>query len=288
MNIMFLRKSKYNILKNLQILSIDVVLGTMAIGYLAIRILNVEANPIWWIILPLSVWIIYSLDHIIDGSKNKQEATIYRHWFHYLHQNLILTFIVLASVINLVLCLLYLDIHIIIMGLLLSIFIAIYFALIFFLKSTRVVLLQKELIIAFVYTFGIFMAPLYWYGSLPSIHVMIVIFIIFILAWFEGIMISFFEYFDDIKDGHTSFTVIAGKRNTRLFLIIGHMIIEIIAIILLIIIPVDIVFYALLIALIMNLILGIVTIYPENLENNNTYKFIGEFVFLLPVLLVFV
>ena len=264
------------------------MLGTLAVGYMATRILHVSANPIWWIILPMSVWIVYTLDHIIDSYKNKTEAVIYRHKFHYLNRKSISIVMIFTGTTTLILSVLFLDTQIIILGILLSLVIAFYFALIFFFKQKRSIFLQKELIIAIAYTTGIFMAPLYWYGSLPSFSVIVVIFNIFILAWFEGIMISWFDYDNDIKDGHTSFTILFGKRNTRQFLILGHMIIEIITIIFLVITPFNIVFWALLVTLVMNLLLGFIIIFPHSFAQNNYYRIIGETVFLLPVLVVFV
>jgi len=279
---------KYHFLNTIQILSLDVVAGTLAVGYMAIRLLNVTPVPQWWVILPLAVWVVYSLDHIIDSAKNKGEAVIYRHRFHYLYRKQIIFVLILTGLITASLSLMYLDRQIIILGLGLSIFIAIYFALIYFLKLKKTVFLQKELIIAFVYTSGIFIAPLYWYEALPSFSVIIIIFIIFLIAWFEGILISWFDNDNDIMDGHTSFTVIVGKRNTRRFLIVGHMFVEILIVVVLIMIPVSIIFYALLITLIMNFILAMIIMFPESFARNNYYRLIGETVFLLPFSIILV
>ena len=279
---------RYSFLIILQIFSIDVVLGTITIGYLATKLLNVEANPYWWVILPLSVWVVYSIDHVIDSLKNKNIAVIYRHRFHYLHRKPIIIMIVIAALTSVILSILYLDYQIIRMGLALSAFIASYFALMYFLLQKQSIFLQKELIIAIVYTTGIFMAPLFWSNQLPSFPIIIVLFIIFMLAWLEGIMISWFDFDNDIKDGHISFTVIAGKRNTRYFLILGHMLIEIVTIILLILVPLNIIFWTLLILLVMNLLLGLVILFPDSFYKNSYYRFIGETVFILPILIIFV
>ncbi len=285
---MITHNSRYNFFSSIQLLSIDVVLGTLAIGYMATSMLHVSANPYWWIILPMSVWVVYSFDHIIDSYKKKTEAIIYRHKFHYLNRKIISIAVIVTSILAFVLSLLFLEIQIISLGLLLSLFIAFYFVLIFLFKQKRSIFLQKELIIAIAYTTGIFMAPLYWYGSLPSFSVIVVIFSIFALAWFEGIMISWFDYDNDIKDGHTSFSILFGKRNTRRFLILGHMVIEIITIVFLITTPLNIVFWALLITFVMNLLLGLIIIFPHSFMRNNYYRIIGETVFLLPTLVVFV
>ncbi len=278
---------KYNFLEFLQILSIDVVLGTIAIGYMATRILNVEANPYWWIILPLTVWVVYSIDHIIDSTKNKDHAVIYRHRFHYLNRRPILFMIMITGIITVFLSLQYLDPQIIILGLCLSVFIAFYFALIYSMKRKKSLLLQKELIIALVYTFGIFMAPLYWHGALPSFSVMIVIFNIFVLAWIEGIMISWFDYDSDIKDGHTSFTVIVGKRNTRRIMLIVHSILELVTITVLLTINYSVTFYALVITLIINFLLGLIIMFPDSYLSKTYHRLIGETVFFLPALVFF-
>jgi len=285
---MFPKKNKYSFLEFLQILSIDVVFGTLAIGYMATRILNVVPTPCWWIILALSVWVIYSLDHIVDSFKKKGDAVIVRHRFHYIYRKPILIVITIAGLISITLSILFLEKQIIYSGLILTLFIAIYLCSIYVSNKKKTILLQKELYIALVYTTGIFLAPIYWYQQLPPYPILLIIFIIFILAWFEGIMISWFDYDNDINDGHCSFTVIVGKKNTRRFLLIAHSLIEFIMITALLITSDSIVFYVLLINLIMNLMLGLLILFPHNKISAKYHRLIGESIFLLPVLVFFV
>ena len=280
-------KHNSSIFETIQFLSFDIVLGTLAVGYMATRILSVSVNPVWWIVLPLATWVVYSLDHIIDSFKNKETSVITRHKFHYDHRKTIVLFVILISIITLFFSLLYLDTKVLASGIILSIFIGLYFTILYFFRKKKLALLQKELFIAIVYTTGIFMAPLYWYGSLPSFPIILIIINIFLLVWFEGIMISWFDFDYDNKDGHTSFTVIVGKKHTRRFLITGHMLVELSTIIALIITPVSIVFWALLITFFMNLILGMIIILPDNFSRNNYFRLIGETVFWLPALVVF-
>tara|TARA_Y100000031_G_C8248303_1_gene399266 strand:- start:2594 stop:3484 length:891 start_codon:yes stop_codon:yes gene_type:complete len=281
-------KHTYTILEKIQFLSIDVVIGAVAVGYMATRLLEVVATPMWWLILPMAVWVTYSLDHIVDSVKNKNEAVIDRHRFHYANRKPIIVMIVLVGLVTILLSWLFLDDKIIIYGIALSIIIGLYFALLYFLNTWKTALLQKELIIAGIYTSGIFLAPLVWYGGAPPYYAIAVISSIFVLVWFEGIMISWFDYDNDIKDGHTSFTVIIGRRNTRRFLIVAHMLLEIMIITALILISDKIAFYSLLIALIMNLLLGLIIMFPHRVSKNNYYRLLGEVVFFLPVMIVLV
>jgi hypothetical protein len=56
-----------NLLQKLSILSIDVVIGSLFCGAFVVKLLDVQPGFAWWIVLPFSVWIVYGLDHLIDG-----------------------------------------------------------------------------------------------------------------------------------------------------------------------------------------------------------------------------
>jgi len=282
------QKHKYSFFKLLQILSIDVVIGSLAVGYMATIILDVAANPVWWLILPMSVWIIYTLDHLVDGYKNKSYSVIERHRFHYEYRKLIIGFVMVISFIAIALSVLYLDWRIVIGGMILLIIIVFYLLVIFILKNRKTILLQKELIIAIVYTSGIFLAPAIWYGSIPSFPILCVIAIIGLLALTEGIMNSWFDYEYDIEDGYSSFTVLTGRKFTLSFLIATHMFIEAVILILLFTIPIDIVFWSLVILLIINVLLGVISLYPENYFFKKHHRTIGELTFILPILIILV
>lgn len=276
---------KYSFIDIYQILSIDVVIGTIAIGCMAVKLLNVSANPYWWIILPLAVWSIYTTDHIIDSFKNKGNAIIVRHKFHYIHRKALLVIVIITTMICVVLSFAFFETVIIYYGLLLSMITALYFILIHVFKNKKTLLLQKEFIIAGIYTYGIFLAPLFWYGSIPSYSIIVMILIIFVLAWLEGIMVSWFDYDNDLKDGHTSFSVLKGKKFTRYFLIASHLILAIFTIILLMFVKNQVIFISLVITLIMNLILATIILLPTRFSQQNSYALLGEAVFFLPFLI---
>ncbi len=273
---------KYSFIDIYRILSIDVVIGTVAIGYMAVKILNVTANPYWWIILPLAVWSIYTTDHLIDSFKNKGIAVIVRHKFHYIHRKTLLVIVIITSLICVILSFTFFEATIIYYGLLLSMITALFFLLIHVLKKKKTLLLQKEFIIAGIYTYGIFLAPLFWYGSIPSYPIIAVILNIFVLAWLEGIMVSWFDYDNDIKDGHTSFSVLTGKTSTRYFLLITHLILAIFTIILLMFIINKIVFISLVITFFMNMVLALIILFPKIFSHQDSYALLGEAVFFLP------
>jgi len=273
--------------QTIQTLSIDVVVGAIAVGYFASRILEVDPNPVWWFILPSAVWSFYTLDHLIDGFKSKGKTGIYRHRFHFKYQKLLLTLSVFFGLVSLLLSLKFLDHQIIKFGLLLGGLVLTYFLALFFWGNKKLLLLQKELVIAFVYIFGIWLAPLVWSGQIPETNTILIISIFILLAWAEGIMASYFDYENDLKEGHSSFTVLFGKQLSRRFLIVLHILVFIIIKISIFFISTNLQFAALMILALMNLTLLLIMLYPDWFQKNERYRIVGESVFLLPTLIVF-
>ena len=273
--------------QTIKTLSIDVVVGAIAVGYFASRILEIDPNPVWWFILPAAVWSFYTLDHLIDGFKSKGKTEIYRHHFHFKYRKLLLTLSVFFGLASLLLSMKFLDHQIIKFGLLLGGLVLTYFLALFFWWNKKLLLLQKELVIAFVYIFGIWLAPLVWSGQFPNTFIIIVLGIFISLAWAEGIMASWFDFENDLKDGHSSFTVLFGKQLSRRFLIVLHILTFIIIKISIFFISTNLQFAALMILALMNLTLLLIMLYPDWFQKNERYRIIGESVFLLPALIIF-
>jgi len=258
------KKDSHSLLEILQFLSIDVVLGTLAVGYMITRILDVQPLTMWWLILPMVVWVVYSLDHIIDSTRRKEKACIPRHRFHHNNLKKIIFAIIVVGTTAIWLSIIYLDFKIVLYGIFLSVLIGLYFLIIFFLKNRKLAIVQKELFIALAYVSGITLAPLYWYGALPSFSVIIVILCLFLLAWAEGIMISYFDFEKDIEDGHTSLTIIMGRKITRRLLLLVHISIETFLVVVVLSVDQSIVLIvAIFILLFMNALLGIVILFSH-------------------------
>lgn len=272
-------------LKIIQYLSLDVVLGSLAVGYLAVRLLDVIPNPYWWPILALSVWIIYSFDHLLDGYKHKNNGKIERHNYYFRNRKIIIPIMGLFSLIVVILSFLYLDKGIITGGILLGIITLLYFLTINFSSVNIRYFIPKELIISIIYTTGIVMAPIIWKGELPEPSVILIIIIIGLLAFSEGVMISYFDYELDLADGHSSFTIRFGQTQTKRFLLALHLIVEIAIIIALFKAETRFILICLILLLLINFILGLLTMIPHRPFVLKYHKIIGEAVFILPFIL---
>jgi len=280
------KKSLSDFYKIFQSLSFDVVIGVVALSLFATRLMGVMAQPVWVLILILVTWSFYTFDHLLDGIKSKRLSTIFRHYFHYTNRNLLFIVSAITGIVAFILSLLFLEREIINIGLILSLFVLVYFLAIRLLAEKHSVFLQKEFIIAFVYTVGIWVAPMVWGKNNYNTFTQIVVFVLFLMAWAEGIMASYYDYENDLKDKHTSFTVIFGKQNARRFLIVLHIVVFVIIKISVFFVSTNIQFVAMIILALMNLSLLLIILYPKYFEENEKYRIFGEMVFWIPFLIL--
>ena len=270
-----------------QVLSLDVVLGALAVGLFAIRVLNVTPQPVWWIILPLAVWSVYTLDHILDGIALKGQSTIFRHSFHYKNRKVLIPFVFAAAITSILLSLLYMEKPIIISGIILSVFVIIYFILVYFQEKLRIKYIHKEVFIAFVYVTGILLAPVVWYNE-PLIYQHFLLFgILMLLVWTESVIISYYDFKEDKNDQLNSFTTTYGPERTRTIVISVQLILAVILFLSLLVCDVKVLLGAVIIESFMNFILLVIIYFHETFAKNNLFRWIGETVFMLPVLILF-
>jgi len=270
-----------------QVLSLDVVLGSLSVGLFAIIILGVDPNSVWWIVLPLAVWSIYTFDHLVDGFKKKGQSHIYRHRFHYHNRKILFPLIIILGSAAISLSFIFLDEQIIFFGLGLSVFVIFYFILVSFQDKLKIRYIQKEFFIAVVYILGILLAPLVWHQQQLSFPQNFVFSILFVLAWAESVIISYHDFNLDKADGLKSFSIFHGLKKTRIILTILFCAVAIILIAGLVLFDDKVIVGALIIELLMNLILLALIYFPDFFSKAHHFRWVGETVFLFPALIVF-
>jgi len=266
-------------------LSLDVVIGVIASALFANHLLQLQLNTNWLTILVLATWSFYTFDHLIDGFKTKDKALIFRHLFHYKYRIQLSIMAIISAFAAIIMAYLYLDKLVITAGLLLGLIGLIYFLILIF-TTKKNIFFQKEVIIAFFYVIGIWMAPLLSAEQTPDIFVFASMLFIFLLAFAEGVMASYFDFEKDAREGHSSFAVIFGKQSTNNLLKILHSLLFVVLLYLLTLRISELQLIAYIIISLMNFILLIINIFPHIFTKNDKYRIIGEVVFWIPALLV--
>ena len=183
------------IFKTLRHLSLDIVAGSLGQLHLFSGYFGVVISWEVYALLGSAVWLIYTADHIIDGTSIKQPIKD-RYLFHRSYKTVLLVAMALVAVCGLVL-LFRIPSNLLIYGLLLSALSIAYLLLSKWLGS----FFSKELLVAIVYALGIFL-PLI--GSVSVGRLVVPSINLAILAFINLISISHFEREVDTKEGIAS------------------------------------------------------------------------------------
>ena len=202
----------------MNILSIDVVIGAVAGGIMATRLLHVNPGFAYWIVLPLSVWIIYTTDHLIDGLRLKSNSHTVRHFFHYYYSKQIVIAIVLLSVVNITLIILFLKQPVLHFGIYAGIATLTYLLVVYFSKKKKSFLLQKEFFVSVIYSAGIWGGPAALVSYKINTPLILLIVSFFLIVWAAVLILSVYEVNYDKLDKHNTFAVNFGDRNTVSFI----------------------------------------------------------------------
>ncbi len=201
-----LTKGTYSFYEYVRLLSLDVVFGALSMMYLFVYC---SGYPISWpnyLVLGLTVWLIYTLDHLWDAYKIPHEAHTPRHLFHQKY------FLPLAGVwifiltLNSVCAFWFLDPKTLYYGFVVSVLVSLHFLLGAIEGLRSVLFFQKETRIALVYTLGVSTAPfslvLPQLGHSPELWLLAML--CFCLAWANLLIISHYEHEIDTQDAHVS------------------------------------------------------------------------------------
>src|SRR6478609_8154698 len=139
--------------RQLNLLSLDVVAGVVICAVFFSEIFDVHIRPQGLVTLALTVWIIYTTDHLLDAHRIQGTASTERHRFH--QQNFLLLFIFLGigTIINVIL-IFFIREAVFLWGLWLIGFV------VFYLLFQKWLRFFKELIAALLYSGGVMLPSL--------------------------------------------------------------------------------------------------------------------------------
>jgi hypothetical protein len=253
-------------------LSLDVVAGAMVGALFFARIFSVGLTPYGLIALGLTVWIIYTTDHLRDAKGMDQQASTERHRFHQQHFTTLLSVVGVAMILDAII-LFFIRRQVLESGVLLGLAVAVY------LITQRSLKFLKEIFIAILYTCGVL---------LPSVSVTkvgltathyILIFQFAILALINLFMFSWFDREVDQQDKQYSFVTIVGERTTRCsiwFLLLMETLLTLIQCV-----YSELKIPALCLGM-MGLMLWMIFVFRTSLAKDDYYRFFGDGVFLFP------
>jgi hypothetical protein len=204
-------RSVYQLYRVVNVLSIDVAIGAMICAMFFGRLLHVVILPYGFAALGLTVWIIYTADHLRDARLINTTASSERHAFHQRNFKALLISLVVAALIDAVL-IIFIRRPVFIGGIALTVFVALYLVFQSYLHFL------KEVFVALLYTLGVLLPSVALTSSiaLPEILLMIQFFLLALLNLF---IFSIYDYESDKKDKLASFATRFGKNIVKRWVI---------------------------------------------------------------------
>ena len=95
-----LRISDLEIVEFINCFSVLVVAGSVSTSYFFGQIYKAQLGFSFYWLLASTIWIIYTLDHVLDGMKQKEQSVSIRHYIHYKYRKTILPTLAALSIFN--------------------------------------------------------------------------------------------------------------------------------------------------------------------------------------------
>lgn len=233
------------------------------------------------ITLGLTVWIIYTLDHLLDARMIPDVAKSFRHRLHQSFFFLILMFWIVAFFFNIHLVYTYLNIQIIWGGILLSGLVSIHFLICRF-TDLDDSFPTKELRIAILYVLGISLASISLQTKIQLDTFLILAFFI-LVAFINLLLFSILEYEQDKSENMTNIrTVLSGNVIDKL-ITISFILAELMLVLICLINGFEFL-YRILPLFLMPLILILIHRNIDKYRTMDKYRIVGDAVFILPIL----
>jgi len=259
-----------------------VVLGSCIVSWLFAQILFVQVPVFSYVSLGVGVWLVYTIDHLIDAHKINHEAITARHQFHQNHFVLLLFVWISIFIITVPLALYYLPTSTIYLGIIVAVIVVVHLILVFLLGGKVSNFIQKELGVGLGYTLGVVIAPLSL-SHTYSLYFVTSLLQLFCIAMINIYTFSFFDIEKDKHQGHTSIARNIGRQQANQ-LLNGLIIITGILILISTTLYPNMILYQL-VFIIMYLPFVLIKVQQKYFKKQDNYRVLGDMVFLFPIFL---
>jgi len=188
----------------IRLFSLDIVAGALAALVFAASVMEIELKLSYYLIMALTVWLIYTADHLMDGAKTRgKSGSETANFFHTYKIPVILVFLIVL-VLDFRLIVYILDEKIVQFGMGPGIAAVIYLLMNRYYDGAQKWLFIKELWVAIIYTLAIWGGPVIFGGDTVNALQMMVIASFGLIVLGNVLIYSIYERESDIRDNNKS------------------------------------------------------------------------------------
>jgi hypothetical protein len=147
------------IYRHFHFLSLDIVAGALASSCFAARLLQTNPGIVWWVTLALTVWLLYTGDHLLDAWKTRKKAQRELHVFMMKNRKVLLWSLLMVTAIDVVLILNLLDQLLFKYALVLAGLVLLFYAMRHVFRKNRILSVPGEFFVLLLYMAGTWLGP---------------------------------------------------------------------------------------------------------------------------------
>lgn len=274
-----MRSSITNVFKVIRYLSIDVVIGGIVISNAIAKVFDHIISIHSDIALASCIWLIYTLDHLVDAHKVIGEPSMERHIFHKKYKKVIIMVFILVVIMGLI-QLPSLPFFTLMYGGKLIVIVALYFLVIWMFKM----FFMKEFLVAIVYAAGVSLSTVSLVEQL-TFSLCLICIQTGLLAVINLLIFSLFEISTDKQDDTQSWAVHFGIKKTTNHIRILFTVFFLSLLVGLFTANSGSLFFFQVVTFAMASVLFIVFTLDDTFRQNNRFRWVGDLVFLFPAIL---
>lgn len=264
------------IYRYLHFLSLDIVLGALASSCFAARLFGADPGLIWWITLALTVWLLYTADHMLDALKHRKKIERELHYFMMKNRKTLIYTMGVVAVADVMLILNLMDHELMKYGLVLAGLVLLFYAMRHVFKKNRAFIIPGEFFVLLLYMAGTWLGPAVARGSGFEVsHGMIALFFAGMLLVNLGV-ISLYDIKLDSRMGITSLANQLGKKRTKNLMTGTAISIYLVSLLQFLVFEANRDFQFALIVSGMVTILLLVLYYPSRFRKNDYYRLVAD------------
>jgi 4-hydroxybenzoate polyprenyltransferase len=269
------------IYRYLHFLSIDIVLGALASSCFAAQLFGADPGWIWWINLALTVWLLYTGDHMLDALRHKKKVEREMHYFMLKHRKSVIYSLGVVAVVNFILIINLLDKETFKYALVLAGLVLLFYAMRHVFRKNRILQIPGEFFVMLLYMAGTWLGPAVAFeGGFDTGHGMIALIFLGVLMMNLGV-ISLYDIKLDSRMGIASLANLFGIKRTRNLLLGTAIAIYLVSLLQFLVFEMDRYSQYALILTGMTTILLLVLYYPSRFRKNDYFRLAADAVLMM-------
>ena len=276
------------IYRHIHFLSLDIVIGALASSCFAARLFGVDPGWVWWLILALTVWLLYTGDHMLDAWRHRKKVEREMHVFMLKHRKIVRFALGVVALVNFMLIINLLDKQLMKYALVLAGLVLLFYAMRHIFRKNKLLHIPGEGFVLLLYMAGTWLGPaVVFEQSFEPGHGMITLIFAGVLLMNLGV-ISLYDVKLDTRLGLGSMAREFGAKRTKNMVLGTALTIYLISLLQFLVFDVDRFSQFTLILAGMATIYLLVLYYPSRFRQNDYYRLTVDAVLFMGFLSLFI